>query len=129
MKICSPTVDRGCDVCAELTLASATTMNVQAGLTPASTYFLWVIDKFKNVYHDIVVVNGDGSFDIVSANYPDQMFNENAGSFYIFLTSDIDGQNPIPMTINSVTSKCLLLNTPCCVGIGCMIIETDFIIS
>ena len=113
MKICSPTVDRGCDVCEKLTFASATTINVLAGLTPANTYYLWVIDKFKNVYRDIVAIAGDGSFSIVISNYPDKMLNEYAGSFYLFLSSDVNGTAIIPMTFNAVSYKCLIFDIVC----------------
>ena len=123
-QVCDP-IPLGCDVCNELILTQGTTINVVAGLSPATMLYLWVTDKFKNQYSNPITINGDGSFDIDTTLFTSGMFNPSAGSFYLFVTSDSDGEIKVP--INS--KNCIIFSVACCQGIGCMQISNDFIIN
>ncbi len=112
MQICTPlTLD--CSICKELTKAYNTSINIAAGLTPAANLYLWVTDKFGNQYRIIVTVAGDGSFNISTSLFPAGMFNQFAGSFDLFLTSDINGTTVVDMIFTSTHYKCLKLKISC----------------
>lgn len=105
-------------------------MNVLAGLTPASTPYLWIIDKFGNQYSDQITINGDGSFDIDLTFYPAGMFNPANGWFDIFISSDSAGSAVIPMVFES-NFNCLKIKTICIDnlrGIGYDLIGTTLIV-
>lgn len=84
-------------------------MVVLAGLT-VSTPYLWVTDKFGNQYSAQVTVADDGSFVIDPSQFPEGMFNEHAGAFDLFLSSDEEGS-----TILDVFGdfQCILLTLIC----------------
>lgn len=126
MRVCTP-LALGCDYCFTLEVPYTTIMNVLAGLTPASTYYLWVTDKFGNQYSDEITINGDGSFDIETSNYPDGMFNPSNGWFDVFISSDADGEVVVPMTFVD-EFNCLKLATYCGEGVGVMIVGSTNIV-
>jgi hypothetical protein len=51
-------------------------------------YYLWIRDKFDNVWADTVFANGDGTFDINQANFPSGMFTETFGPVDMYLSTD-----------------------------------------
>lgn len=110
-QVCSP-VSLTCDVCKVLALPY-NNLKVSAGLTPASSPYLWITDKFGNQWSDQVVVAGDGSFTIDTTKYPDGIFNASAGYFDLFLSSDSTGYLIVPMTFSSVAYNCLKLSITC----------------
>lgn len=119
MRVCSP-IPLSCDYCFTLEVAYSELMNVQAGLTPAAVYYLFVTDKFGNQWSDQFTVNGDGSFDIDLTNYPAGMFNPFNGWFDLFVSEDSAGEVLVPMTFVS-EYNCLKLSTYCAddlLGIG-----------
>lgn len=111
MRVCTP-LALSCDYCYTIEVLYEPLMNVDAGLTPASTPYLWITDKFGNQYSEQVAINGDGSFDIDISLYPQALFNPNSGWFDIFLSSDVGGQVIVPMTFGSAFN-CLKLATTC----------------
>ena len=108
MQICNP-IELDCSVCFESKIICGETINIAAGLTPAANLFVWVTDKFNNQYRIPVTIHGDGSFDISASLLPDGMFNIFAGSFDIFISSDIDGVVVVPMVFDSKNYNCLKL--------------------
>ena len=111
-RICDP-IPLSCDHCFVIDLTQDDLINVGAGLAPASTYYLWITDKFGNQYSDPITVNSDGSFDIDAANYPSGMFNPSAGVFDLFLSSDTGGSDIIPMMFNAIAFNCLKFIITC----------------
>lgn len=109
MEVCTP-IPKNCDTCKELTLTYDALMNVLAGLTPASTPYIWITDKFGKQFKDQVTIAGNGSFNINQANFPSGMFNPIAGSFDLFVSSDVNG-----VTILNVfsTFKCIIFSISC----------------
>lgn len=102
-------IDLDCSKCFELTIpyCPSNPINIQVGLTPGQSLYLWMIDKLENIFFDTIIVNGDGSFDINTNNFP-QLTNE-FGTVNLFLTTDSGGQNRVNMTFNSKIFICLLL--------------------
>ncbi len=111
-RVCVP-IALNCDYCYTLELAYETILNVAAGLTPAASLYVWVTNKFGNQYVDAITVNGDGSFNIDTSNYPAGMFNPLAGWFDVFVTSDVDGNTVVPMSFGPDEYNCLKLATFC----------------
>lgn len=127
-EVCSPNPVNTCDECAELELAQDDLV-IQAGLAFPATYYLNVVDKFGHHYQVQVSTAADGSFTVDTASFPAGLFNEYAGSLELYLSTDADGINLVTMTISGVEYTCVDLQVLCCVGIGCMEIEADFIVS
>lgn len=107
MGICDPVI-LNCDVCYEITVP-INNMNVQAALTPASTPYLWIIDKWDKKYKDKVTINNDGSFDIIISNFPEGLFNQAVTNYDIFLSSDVDGLIVIPIVFSFIGYNCIIL--------------------
>lgn len=110
MKQCSKTFDVDCDVCYETTKSSPcdATLQFALGLTVGVTYYFWVIDKFANVYREQLTVIAGGIIRPTLTQYPDGFFNEYAGIFKAFLTTDAAGANKVNFTISGTTYNCII---------------------
>ncbi|GEM_PF-5782440 len=111
-KLCNtePTLD--CLTCYETTKQSpcVATLLFDLDLTVGVSYYLWVVDKFYNVYREQVTVTAGGIITPNLANYPDSFFNENAGYFWCYLTTDIAGLNKVTFTLAGTSYKCFIFN-------------------
>lgn len=118
MSICNENIDVNCDECYEVS-RSDSSLNFIYGLTPSTQYYLWVIDKFRNVYKNLFTSGVDGSFDIDLTDYPDGMFNPYAGDFEVFISSDVAGDTVIPLTVYATPYNCLILTISSATEISC----------
>ena len=109
---CEP-IELGCEVCYTSTLTYDSVMYVTLSISPRTIMYLWVTDKFGNQYRDRFQTNSLGQLVINTIDFPDGMFNPDAGTFDIFLSSDIIGLNIIPFIVLGKTYSCLKLNTTC----------------
>lgn len=110
MELCG-CISANCDECFELSIAYCPNqINISASLTPSASLYLWIRDKFKNLWEDQITVNADGSFDINIDNFPTGMFTPNFGAVDIFLTTDNKGADIVPMTFSAIDYNCLLLS-------------------
>jgi len=91
-KICFCLPNDFCDQCYELSIpyCPPTLINIPTtNLVPYYTmYYLWIRDKFDNVWTDTVFANGDGTFDIDQTNFPSGMFTESFGPIDMYLSTD-----------------------------------------
>lgn len=109
-KVCSPPSVNQCAVCYRLCVGFCPSgINVAAGLIPGANLWLWVMDKFGNFYQNAIIVNGDGSFDIVLNDFPTGMFSPAAGVTNIFVTTDQAGIDLVEMTFAGATYNCIIL--------------------
>lgn len=118
MALCDIDIDVNCDECYEVSRAD-NDLNFIYGLTPSTQYYLWVIDKFRNVYRNLFTSGVDGSFDITLSNYPNGMFNKYAGVFELFISTDMDGADVVPLTIYATEYNCILLSITSSTEISC----------
>lgn len=118
MSICDENIDVNCDECYEVSRADSS-LNFIYGLTPSTQYYLWVIDKFRNVYRNLFTSGVDGSFDIDLADYPSGMFNQYAGDFEVFISTDVDGSNIVAMTVYATPYNCLILSITSSTEVSC----------
>ena len=124
-------IDNNCDECFELSVAYCPDqlINISAGLTPAASLYLWIRDKFGNLWYDTITVNADGSFDIDTDNFTTGMFTPTFGALDIFLSTDDKGANIVPMTFNLIADNCLILSVGEPVYLtddtGCIILTDD----
>ncbi len=109
---CEP-IQLGCEVCYTNTSTYDSVMCVTLGLSPHTIMYLWVTDKFGNQYRDRFQTNTLGQLVLNTIDFPDGMFNTDAGTFDIFISSDILGVNIIPFTVLGITYTCLKFNTVC----------------
>ena len=111
MSICDQQFDPNCDECYEVSRAD-NDLTFVYGLNPSTQYYLWVVDKFQNSYRKLFTSGVDGSFTINTSDsiYPSGLFNLYSGELEIFISSDIDGDTIIPLTIYATNYNCVLLN-------------------
>jgi len=125
MSICDTNFSVDCATCFEVSRAD-NDLNFIYGLTPTTQYYLWIIDKFRNNYRELITSGADGSFDITLTDYPSGMFNKYAGDFEVFLSSDIDGLNVVNVIVATVSYPCVILSISASTEINCQpnIIDT-----
>ena len=112
-KICFD-IPTTCDSCYEFTypVQCLDILNVPcSNLTPGDTYYLYVRDKFNNVFEADVIADPWGGFNIDVLDFPLGIFQPIAGKPMIFLTtSKTDPEMHIqPMTIYTIDYTCVLL--------------------
>lgn len=110
MSICDQIFPANCDECYEVSRAD-NDLIFNYDLDPSTQYYLWIIDKFNNSYRKLITTGIDGSFTIdpSDAVYPSGMFNQYAGDFEVFITSDLEGTTKISFTIYATEYNCLIL--------------------
>jgi len=109
--LCNFIVPIDCDICSEQIIIEPCTnsvINFQVGLIPSTQLYLFITDKFKNVWRDKIKVKSDGSIDLALNNYPLGIFNKHSGFFKIFLSTDNQGTNIINLTINNNIYLCII---------------------
>lgn len=112
-QVCDPD-ELGCDVCFELTLQLSSSMFVDASIAGGiQVLYLWITTKFGTQYMVPVTTGADGSFYIVQSDFPDGMFNEDSGIFYVFLSTDVGGTLIVPSIFDAVEYNCLLIDFDC----------------
>jgi hypothetical protein len=102
-----------CSTCYYTTVCyCSNSLTIYAGLTPGKNYYLWVRDKFQNIYNDTVTIAANGSFIITFSHFPTGLFNYSAGCYDVFLTTDSQGQNPVSMSnlYPSKIYKCIIFD-------------------
>lgn len=106
------TIPIDCSECADVSAAPCqSVINLAVGLTPSTQYYLWIRDRFSNLYFDLITVGIYGSVDIDTANFPAGMFETSGVFFDIFITSDSNGVDIIPLNVNpGVTNNCIILS-------------------
>lgn len=120
MSICDTEIESVCDECYEVS-RSDSDLTFIYGLTPTTQYYLWVVDKFRNSYWKLITSGADGSFTIDPSDgtYPNGMFNQYAGDFEVFISSDLAGENRVNLTIYATTYTCVVLTITSSSEIDC----------
>jgi len=110
MKQCGKTFEPDCISCYETTKSSPcdATLQFALGLTVGVSYYLWVTDKFANVYREQITVIAGGIVRPTLTQYPDGYFNEFAGPFRLFLTTDAAGANTVSFTLSGTAYTCII---------------------
>lgn len=102
-------IEANCDECKSvLGVVCFTTLNIKTELASNASIYLWIRDKFGNLYRDSIMTEYDGAIIIISADFPKGLF-QLAQIFDLFVTSDIDGINILPMFSNPAYN-CIKLN-------------------
>lgn len=109
------TADRACTSCYEMSVGFCPdAIELPVGLTPGANYYMFVRDKFDNIYRNLITINADGNIDVDFANYPTGFFSPEMGLIEIFLSASIDGSNPVTLN-TSPTSTCIDITVSECV--------------
>jgi len=108
--ICGHTIVLDCLTCYEFDKSSpcVQTLAFDLDLTAGVSYYFWVIDKFGNAYRETVTVAVGGVIVPNLANYPSSFFNEFAGVFRCYLTTDAAGANKVAFTLGGVSYECFI---------------------
>lgn len=112
-KVCVDPPSLDCDECKELSQLLSNLV-IAAGLAASTAYYIWVVDKFGNIYRDQYITNGAGSFTLLNSNYPDGFFNPYAGAFTLITTMDQAGTVIVPMVFSAVDYNCVKLTISGC---------------
>jgi hypothetical protein len=103
-----------CDTCYEYSIpfCPGSLVNIPCtNLVPYYvTYYLWIRDKFGNLWQDTVTGNSDGSFTITLSDFPSGMFTPAFGPMDVFLTTDDMGTIAQVMYFNLEEFNCVILN-------------------
>lgn len=109
----------GCDECHEQTVNDCNDVLIDStNLTPASTFVLFVIDRYGNQYTTSVSITGSGAFVIDLQSFiPLSLFNSFGNKYEIFLSPTADPIVKESLTISGVSKDCVLLTytVNCCV--------------
>lgn len=105
-------INLDCSACyLYVALPCYTIINVPCtNLVNGVSYYFWIIDKFGNIYWDIVVGKANGSFDINTANFPDGIFYKTGGNMDTFISTDNAGLVIVPLTISAKSYNCVIVD-------------------
>jgi hypothetical protein len=107
---CQEEVTLNCDSCYELTNEYCDPIIINPGVAFGYvSCYLQIIDKFITRRSQEVTLNYAGEFTIDEALLPDGFFNPYSGKYELYLSSDEDGENVIPMTFEDVVYNCIIL--------------------
>ncbi len=108
MQVCENII-ANCDKCKEiLSDVCFTSLNIKTELSSNTSVYIWIRDKFENLYRELIMTEYDGTIIITSNQYPIGLF-QLPQIFDLFVTSDEDGLNVLPLFI-SPTFNCIKLN-------------------
>lgn len=112
-EICT-NIPESCDNCYELNISNnnSTVIDTNIPISPG-TYYLWMIDSFGNNYQEILTIASQTNIQIDTTQFPPGMFNQYGGFFNFFLTSDSEGNDIVPVIIDSVSYNCFIVTITC----------------
>lgn len=83
-------------------------LNIKTELSANTSVYLWVRDKFGNLYRDPIMTEYDGAIIVDSEDFNEGLF-QLPQIFDVFVTSDINGDNILPL-FSSPTYNCIKLD-------------------
>ncbi len=90
-------IDANCDECIEvLGDVCFTSLNINTALPSSTSVYLWIRDKFDNLYRVAIMSEYNGSIDLLASDFPEGMFKL-PQIFDLFFTSDIAGSTVLPV--------------------------------
>jgi len=107
-----------CSSCWVYNLSTTCAPNIinipSSNLINGTTYYLWIVDKFNNVYKSTAIGQANGSFNIsqTDSNFPIGLFMGGVGKRDIFLTTDSIGNDEQPLIYGAVSYNCVILGIP-----------------
>ena len=74
-------------------------IDIPSGLTLSvgDQFYIWITDKFDNKFYDVVTVSASGSVVMDSSEFPVGLFNPFGGNITMYLSTDSDGVDIIPI--------------------------------
>ena len=117
MAVCDIEIDLDCSNCYEVSRASSS-LNFLVGLTPSTAYYLFVEDKFDNIYRVLITSGADGSITIDPASFPGSLFNKFAGVFTVVVSTSLTAETTSTLTIGGTAYSCISLSITD-VGVNC----------
>lgn len=127
-------IEENCDTCLKYSVPFCPPTNILVTTTnltdPNLDYFVWIKDKFGNIFTDQVPTNNNGNFFIRTNNFPVGMFAPNFGDLDLYINSDNgSGQILQPIIINNIPYNCLIfsINKPIYLtdDSGCILLTDD----
>ena len=108
-KLCNVTVEADCDVCYYTTVESPcdTPIEFETDLVAGAVYYLWLVDKFDNVYRHGIIIEAGGVIPVDVDEYPEGFFTNHSGVFRIFLTTTTSQSSRIDFEIGSTEYSCI----------------------
>ena len=119
MKSFCDDIDLDCDECYEATVTDCEGFLVSGDLLPNFTYYLFVLDKFRNEYSAEITTNNNGSFIVDPSDFTDYLFNSYGGNYELSVSQNVNGSPSETLTIGGNEYSCVILTyTVCCVPVA-----------
>lgn len=120
-EVCPPLIVENCEECFLLEFTDCDTIQINAGVTPSTLFFLFVEDHFDKQYLVQVLTDGNGDFIINGGLFPAGFFNSYGGQYEIILATDDQGVNIVPMNIGAYGApfNCALLSFDIAANLVC----------
>lgn len=103
-------IQPSCVMCGELSGVLPYTFDL--GLTPLTSFYFFVRDKFNQIYRKEITTDADGKFVITDADFPG-LFNKNGGDVAVWLSNDLDGEPRFTSDLSSDAYECIIFTTLC----------------
>lgn len=109
MALCEDETAINCDTCKELSFASCGSINIApSNLVAGTEYHLFVLDHFNVRRSALVTINGNGSFDVPTGEFPVGSFTANSGVVEMWLSTSVDADYDVPLTFSGTNYNCIV---------------------
>lgn len=99
-----------CELCYEKVVSGCeSTITFNVGLTPSTSYTVFLEDQNSNIYTRTLTTNGSGAFTLTVSDFPDGMFNAYSGSYEISVSTSSSIDTSEELTISGNSYYCILL--------------------
>ena|SRR3990167_6604677 len=99
-----------CDVCWEVAIGDClTSITLSLGLSPSTTYYLRLINKWDTEYDITGITNGSGDLPIDKTQLPNNLINEYAGDFELQIFGNSARTTLVMITQGLIQYDCVIL--------------------
>lgn len=100
-----------CSTCYPLSgVACGSSLDLTAGLSPLTVYYVWVKDRFDKRYVQEVTTDGSGDLTLDLTAFPDGLFASYTGSFIITVSTSETEDTEEEVTIGTVDYTCYIVD-------------------
>lgn len=100
-----------CDICYELkAVACSSEVTIEANLSAATTYTVFLEDKFGHFHTQEIETNGSGTVALDLTEFDAGMFTQYSGTYELSVSTDASDSTYEMLVINGVSYPCVKLS-------------------